>query len=123
MDHDQGAHERQPGFWTSRYALGLLVIGPGRSLFPADRAPGAWGGCRPSTRGWTCCPMTPGSCGQPCSARRGIRALTYCSIASYIRLASGFILLSSAWNVLYHAQREPSNRTAPPAFASVIYLL
>ena len=27
-------------------------------------------------------------------------------IASYLFLASGFILLSSAWNVLYHAQRR-----------------
>lgn len=26
MTHDQGGHERLPGFWTSRYALGLLVI-------------------------------------------------------------------------------------------------
>lgn len=27
MTHDQGGHERSPGFWTSRYAIGLLVIG------------------------------------------------------------------------------------------------
>ena len=27
MTHDQGGHERSPGFWTSRYAIGLIVIG------------------------------------------------------------------------------------------------
>lgn len=27
MDHDHGAPERPPGFWTSRYAIGLIVIG------------------------------------------------------------------------------------------------
>lgn len=35
-------------------------------------------------------------------------------IASYIVLASGFILLSSAWNVLYHAQRRHALATAGP---------
>lgn len=35
-------------------------------------------------------------------------------IASYILLASGFILLSSAWNVLYHAQRRHALATAGP---------
>lgn len=35
-------------------------------------------------------------------------------IASYIFLAYGFILLSSAWNVLYHAQRGHALATAGP---------
>ncbi|MDO9235531.1 MAG: isoprenylcysteine carboxylmethyltransferase family protein [Aquabacterium sp.] len=35
-------------------------------------------------------------------------------IASYIFLAYGFILLSSAWNVLYHAQRRHALATAGP---------
>lgn len=35
-------------------------------------------------------------------------------IASYIFLAWGFILLSSAWNVLYHAQRRHALATAGP---------
>ena len=35
-------------------------------------------------------------------------------IASYILLASGFILLSSAWNVLYHAQRRHALATTGP---------
>ena len=35
-------------------------------------------------------------------------------IASYIFLAYGFILLSSAWNVLYHAQRRQALATAGP---------
>ena len=35
-------------------------------------------------------------------------------IASYILLASGFILLSSAWNVLYHAQRRHALATSGP---------
>lgn len=33
MDHDHGAHERPPGFWTSRYALGLFVIGAVAAYF------------------------------------------------------------------------------------------
>ncbi|MDO8777200.1 MAG: isoprenylcysteine carboxylmethyltransferase family protein [Burkholderiaceae bacterium] len=35
-------------------------------------------------------------------------------IASYIFLAYGFILLSSAWNVLYHAQRRHALATVGP---------
>lgn len=35
-------------------------------------------------------------------------------IASYVLLAGGFILLSSAWNVLYHAQRRRALATAGP---------
>ena len=35
-------------------------------------------------------------------------------IASYIFLAYGFYLLSSAWNVLYHAQRRHTLATAGP---------
>lgn len=35
-------------------------------------------------------------------------------IASYIFLAFGFILLSSAWRVLYHAQRSKTLATAGP---------
>ena len=35
-------------------------------------------------------------------------------IASYVFLGGGFWLLSSAWNVLYHAQRRPSLATAGP---------
>ena len=35
-------------------------------------------------------------------------------IASYVFLASGFILLSNAWNVLYHAQRKHELATAGP---------
>ncbi|MDP3651792.1 MAG: isoprenylcysteine carboxylmethyltransferase family protein [Rhodoferax sp.] len=35
-------------------------------------------------------------------------------IASYIFLAWGFFLLSSAWNVLYHAQRRHALATAGP---------
>lgn len=35
-------------------------------------------------------------------------------IASYIFLAYGFILLSSAWNVLYHAQRRDALAIAGP---------
>lgn len=35
-------------------------------------------------------------------------------IASYIFLACGFLLLSSAWNVLYHAQRRHALATAGP---------
>jgi len=35
-------------------------------------------------------------------------------IASYVFLAGGFILLSSAWNVLYHAQRRHTLATAGP---------
>lgn len=35
-------------------------------------------------------------------------------IASYIFLAGGFFLLSSAWNVLYHAQRRHALATAGP---------
>ena len=35
-------------------------------------------------------------------------------IASYIFLASGFILLSNAWNVLYQAQRRHALATAGP---------
>lgn len=35
-------------------------------------------------------------------------------IASYIFLAFGFFLLSSAWNVLYHAQRRHALATAGP---------
>ena len=35
-------------------------------------------------------------------------------IASYIFLAVGFILLSSAWNVLYHAQRRHALATTGP---------
>ena len=27
MDHDQQVNEHPPGFWSSRYAVGLLVIG------------------------------------------------------------------------------------------------
>lgn len=27
MDHDHGEHETPPSFWTSRYAIGLIVIG------------------------------------------------------------------------------------------------
>lgn len=27
MNHDHGAHETPPGFWGSRYAVGLIVIG------------------------------------------------------------------------------------------------
>jgi hypothetical protein len=27
MNHDHGEHERPPGFGTSRYAIGLIVIG------------------------------------------------------------------------------------------------
>lgn len=27
MNHDHGAHETQPGFWRSRYAIGLVVFG------------------------------------------------------------------------------------------------
>jgi len=27
MDHDPEMHEHPPGFWSSRYAVGLLVIG------------------------------------------------------------------------------------------------
>lgn len=27
MDHDHPGHERSPGFWSSRYAIGLIVIG------------------------------------------------------------------------------------------------
>jgi len=35
-------------------------------------------------------------------------------LASYAFLAGGFILLSSAWNVLYHAQRQQTLATAGP---------
>ncbi len=35
-------------------------------------------------------------------------------IASYVFLAAGFLLLSSAWNVLYHAQRQAKLATAGP---------
>jgi len=35
-------------------------------------------------------------------------------LASYAFLAGGFILLSSAWNVLYHAQRRQTLATAGP---------
>lgn len=35
-------------------------------------------------------------------------------IASYVVLAAGFILLSSAWHVLYHAQRRHALATAGP---------
>jgi len=35
-------------------------------------------------------------------------------IASYIFLAFGFILLSSSWNVLYHAQRRHALATVGP---------
>jgi protein-S-isoprenylcysteine O-methyltransferase Ste14 len=35
-------------------------------------------------------------------------------IASYVLLGFGFVLLSSAWNVLYHAQRRNSLATAGP---------
>ncbi|SFC25432.1 Protein-S-isoprenylcysteine O-methyltransferase Ste14 [Polaromonas sp. OV174] len=35
-------------------------------------------------------------------------------IASYLFLACGFILLSSAWNVLYHAQRQHGLATTGP---------
>ena len=35
-------------------------------------------------------------------------------IASYVLLAGGFFLLSSAWNVLYHAQRRHQLATAGP---------
>ena len=35
-------------------------------------------------------------------------------IASYVLLASGFMLLSAAWNVLYHAQRRHSLATTGP---------
>ncbi|MBH2018782.1 methyltransferase family protein [Polaromonas sp.] len=35
-------------------------------------------------------------------------------LASYIFLAGGFILLSSAWNVLYHAQRQHALATTGP---------
>ena len=35
-------------------------------------------------------------------------------IASYVLLASGFMLLSAAWNVLYHAQRHHSLATTGP---------
>lgn len=35
-------------------------------------------------------------------------------IASYVLLGFGFILLSSAWNVLYHAQRRNALATAGP---------
>lgn len=35
-------------------------------------------------------------------------------IASYVFLAFGFILLSSAWNVLYHAQRRQALASAGP---------
>ena len=35
-------------------------------------------------------------------------------IASYVYLGGGFWLLSSAWNVLYHAQRRQSLATAGP---------
>jgi len=27
MDHDHPGHESPPGFWSSRYAIGLIVIG------------------------------------------------------------------------------------------------
>lgn len=27
MNHGHGEHERPPSFWTSRYAIGLIVIG------------------------------------------------------------------------------------------------
>lgn len=33
MNHDHGEHERPPSFWTSRYALGLLVIGAVAAYF------------------------------------------------------------------------------------------
>ncbi len=35
-------------------------------------------------------------------------------LASYVLLACGFMLLSSAWNVLYHAQRQHALATAGP---------
>jgi protein-S-isoprenylcysteine O-methyltransferase Ste14 len=35
-------------------------------------------------------------------------------VASYVFLAYGFVLLSSAWNVLYHAQRRHTLATAGP---------
>lgn len=33
MNQNQGTHERPPGFWTSRHALGLTVIGAVAAYF------------------------------------------------------------------------------------------
>ncbi len=51
-------------------------------------------------------------------------------IASYVLLASGFILLSAAWNVLYHAQRQhrlaiagPYARIRHPQYVAFVMIL
>lgn len=51
-------------------------------------------------------------------------------IASYVLLAGGFILLSSAWNVLYHAQRRhtlamtgPYARIRHPQYLAFVMIL
>jgi hypothetical protein len=33
MDHDPVEHEKPPGFWSSRYAIGLVVFGAAASYF------------------------------------------------------------------------------------------
>ncbi len=33
MDHDRAGHETPPSFWTTRYAVGLLVIGAVAAYF------------------------------------------------------------------------------------------
>ena len=77
-----------------------------------------------------CCRITQVTYGQRYWGEKGDPHFGILHIASYIFLGYGFYLLSSAWNVLYHAQRHhqlavtgPYARIRHPQYVAFILIL
>lgn len=124
MTHDHGEPEAPPSFWGSRYAIGVIVMGaaPGHFLLTEHLAYVVGALTIYLLMGWlqTTYPALDilshdaGHLWPTLLDEKGNPHLGVLHIASYIFLAFRFFLLSSAWNVLYHAQRRHALATAGP---------